>query len=115
MSDFGIDLDRERRHRHRRGFGCLAVLLALAVLVGGGFAAYSYGLSALKERLSPPPGLRRPRHRPGARRGQERRQSSADIGRDLKAKDVVKSVEAFTDAARDDDRSRRHPGRASTS
>ncbi len=104
MSDFGIDLDRERRHRHRRGFGCLAVLLALAVLVGGGFAAYSFGLSALKERLSPPPDYS------GSGTGRvlvevKSGQSSAEIGSDLKAKNVVKSAEAFTDAARDDARS----------
>ena len=44
VSDLGLDLGRERRHRHRRGFGCLAVLLVLAVLVGGGLLAYSFGL-----------------------------------------------------------------------
>ena len=30
------------------------MLVALAVLVGGGYLAYSYGLSALKDRLSGP-------------------------------------------------------------
>jgi len=54
VSDLGLELEPDRRHRSRRAFGCLAVLIAVAVLVGGGFVAYSYGLSALKDRLSPP-------------------------------------------------------------
>jgi UPF0755 protein len=80
------------------------VLLALAVLVGGGVLAYSYGLTALKDKLSPPADYS------GAGSGKALVQvrqgdSSADIAGTLVAKGVVKSREAFTDAARDNPKS----------
>jgi UPF0755 protein len=80
------------------------VLLALAVLVGGGLVAYSYGLTALKDKLSPPPDYE------GSGTGKVLVQvregdSSADIAATLRDKDVVKSREAFTDAARDNPKS----------
>ena len=102
MSDVGLDLDPGRRPRpphRRRALGCLAVLIALAVLLGGGFAVYSYGLSALKERLSPPPDYS------GSGAGKvlvriKEGDTSSDIATTLDRLDVVKSAEAFTDAAR---------------
>jgi UPF0755 protein len=104
LSDLGLELGHEKRHRPRRGCGCLAVLVALAVLVGGGYLAYSYGLSALKDRLSGPEDYT------GAGTGQvvvevKDGDAATDIGTTLVDKGVVKSVQAFTDAARKDSKS----------
>ena len=107
MSNVGLDLDRQRRPRRqvpRRTFGCVAVLVALAALIGGGYLAVSYGVGALKDRLSPPPdyaGAGSGRVLVEVRNGD----TAPDIGRTLHAKGVVKSVEAFTRAARNDARS----------
>ncbi len=81
--------------------GCLAVLLALLVLLAGGFLAYSYGYTALKEALSPPPDYT------GTGTGSvlvevQSGASSTAIAQTLAAKDVVKSAAAFTEAARRD-------------
>jgi UPF0755 protein len=100
VSDLGLDLGEEKKkQRTRRGFGCLAVLIALAVLVGGGFAAYSFGVSALKDRFSSPEDYS------GTGSGKvlvevKEGEAAVDIGRTLVAKDVVKSLEAFTAEAR---------------
>ena len=80
------------------------MLVALAVLVGGGYLAYSYGLSALKDRLSGPEDYT------GAGTGLVVVEvmagvAATDIGTTLVDKGVVKSVEAFTDAARKDSKS----------
>jgi UPF0755 protein len=80
------------------------VLVALAVLVGGGYLAYSYGLSALKDRLSGPEDYT------GGGTGKvlvevKDGDAATDIGTTLLDKGVVKSVEAFTDAARQDPKS----------
>jgi UPF0755 protein len=88
-------------HRRRRARGCLAVLVALAILASGFYLAYSYGLSALKDKLRPPADYS------GAGSGRvlvevKTGDTAPDIGRTLRAKDVVKSVEAFTSAARKD-------------
>jgi UPF0755 protein len=110
VSDVGLGLDQEqplppgRRRRRRRGPGCLAALVALAVLVGGGYLAYSYGISAVKDRFSGPEDY------PGPGSGSVAVQvhegdTAADIARSLVAEDVVKSAEAFVDAARDEPRS----------
>jgi UPF0755 protein len=104
LSDLGLELGHEKRHRPRRGFGCLAVTVALAVLVGGGYVAYSYGLAALKDRLSGPEDYT------GSGTGHvvvevKDGDAAADIGNTLVDKGVVKSVGAFTDAARRDSKS----------
>ena len=104
LSDLGLELGHEKKHRPRRTFGCLAVLLALAVLVGGGYVAYSYGMSALKEKLSGPEDYS------GSGTGRvlvevKDGDAAGDIGSTLKDKGVVKSVQAFTDAARNDPKS----------
>jgi UPF0755 protein len=104
LSDLGLDLGHDHRHRPRRGVGCVAVLLALAVIVGAGYLAYSYGIGALKDRLSPPPdydGTGSGKVLIEVRKGDV----AADIGHTLVDKGVVKSVEAFTAAARDEPRS----------
>ena len=58
LSDLGLELGHEKRHRPRRSLGCLAVLVALAVLIGGGYSAYSYGHDAIKDKLERARGLR---------------------------------------------------------
>jgi len=102
LSDLGLDLEQERgrrrKQRSRSGFGCLAVLIALAVLVGGGFLAYTVGVSALKDRLQGPEDY------PGPGTGSvvvevKEGDAASDIAETLVAKDVVKSTEAFTEAA----------------
>ena len=107
MSDLGLEPEHQHEHRFRRPrrtFGCLAVLLALAVLVGGGVLAYSFGLSALKDKLRPPADY------DGSGSGKvlvEVRDGDAasDIGTTLVDKGVVKSRDAFTDAAKSDPKS----------
>ncbi len=107
MSDLGLDDEpgpAPRRRDGRRAFGCLAVLLALAVIVGGGYLAYSYGVGALRDRLRPPEdyaGGGSGRVLVEVRRGD----SAPQIARTLRARGVVKSEEAFTDAARSDPQS----------
>lgn len=105
MSHLGIDLDEERNSRRqtrrRRGTSCLAVLVAVAVLAAIGYAVFAFGLSALKSRLASAPDY------PGPGHGRvvvqvKKGQDAAQIGNTLKDKGVVKSVEAFTDAARSD-------------
>lgn len=105
LSDVGLELRHGKKHaRSRRGRGCLAVLVAVAVLAAGGYLAYSYGMDALRERLSPPPDYN------GAGSGSvlvevKDGDAASDIAATLVDKDVVKSQEAFTDAARNDARS----------
>ena len=108
MSDLGIEPQTEpepdRREPARHVFGCLAVLVAAGILLGGAFLAYSYGVGALKDLFRPPPDYS------GSGSGQvlvevKDGDTAPDIGRTLLRKDVVRSTEAFTDAARDDPRS----------
>ena len=78
--------------------------VALAVLVGGGYVAYSYGQAALRDRQSGPEDY------PGSGTGHvvvevKDGDAAADIGNTLVDKGVVKSVGAFTDAARRDSKS----------
>jgi len=98
-------IDERRRARRRRGYGCLAVLAAAAVLVGGGFLAFHAGVAALKEQFRPPEDYS------GTGSGSvtievKEGDAASDIARTLVAADVVKSEEAFTDAAKDDPDSR---------
>ncbi|HSE08202.1 MAG TPA: endolytic transglycosylase MltG [Nocardioidaceae bacterium] len=105
MTQLGLDLEDEhrqpksrRRERRRRGPGCLAVVLAFAVLAGGAYFAYDRGMSILRDHFSPPPDYT------GAGSGSavvevQEGDNATDIGNTLVEQDVVKSVEAFTDAA----------------
>jgi UPF0755 protein len=106
VSDLGLEPEHEhrRRHRPRKTFGCLAVLIALTVILGGGAIAYSFGLSALKDTLRPPADYQ------GSGVGKvvvEVRDGDAasDIATTLLDKGVVKSRDAFTDAAKKDPKS----------
>jgi peptidoglycan lytic transglycosylase G len=107
VSDLGLGLGHghDRRPAHsRRPLGCLAVLLALVVVVGGGYVAYSFGVSALKDKLSPPADYS------GSGSGKvlvevKDGDAATDIAATLVSKDVVKSVGAFTDAAKNDPKS----------
>jgi UPF0755 protein len=106
VSDLGLDLDQDhprrrgqrRRRRRHNGLGCLAVVVAIAVLAGGAWFAFDAGMSALKGRFEPAPDYAGP--------GQgsvlievQSGDSASRIGRTLVENDVVRSVEAFTDAA----------------
>jgi UPF0755 protein len=108
VSDLGIELEdrpvEPRRQPPRRAFGCLAVVLSLAVLLGGGYLVYSFGVGAIKDRLRGAPDYA------GTGSGQvlvevKAGDASSDIGRTLQKADVVKSVAAFTEAARNDPKS----------
>lgn len=107
MSDLGLDLDQEHQHRgrhrrrrqHRNGrLGCLAVIIAVAVLAGGAWFVVDRGIQALSERFEPAPDYT------GPGSGSvvvevEQGDNATDIARTLVEHDVVKSVQAFTDAA----------------
>jgi UPF0755 protein len=99
-----MEPDRNRRRPSRGAFSCLAVVLALAILLGGGYVAYSFGLSALRDRLRPPADYS------GSGSGKvmveiKDGDAASDIAATLKTRGVVRSLEAFTDAARDDPKS----------
>lgn len=103
MSTEEDDKPRVRRRRLRSG---IAVLVALVVLVGGGAFAwgtvsgltskFSFGQSAA-DYTGSGSGTTQIKIDPG--------ESASAIGRSLKSAGVVKSVEAFVEAARADDRS----------
>jgi UPF0755 protein len=90
---------RTGRRRHWGIPGCLAVLVALVVLLGGGYLVLTRGVDALVDRIAGPEDY------PGPGVGRvlvevKAGQTGADIGNTLKSVGVVKSVEAFTDAYR---------------
>lgn len=100
-TDSGFLPEGGRRKRERRGFpiaGCLAVLVAFAILIGGAWFGISKGVDFLKDNLAAPedyPG-------PGTGKVQFEVESGDTInamGNHLKEAGVVKSVDAFTDAA----------------
>jgi len=85
--------------KKKRGFsGCLAVIVALAVILGGAYFVGNKGYHYLKDHLSSAEDY------PGPGHGQVLFQvKSGDtvtqIGRELKAQGVVASVQAFMDAS----------------
>jgi UPF0755 protein len=108
VSDLGVEIhtepEPERPEPRRHVLGCLAVLVAAAVLLAAAYLAYDYGVGALKDLFRPPPDYS------GAGSGRvlvevKDGDTAPDIGRTLVARQVVKSTEAFTDEARDDARS----------
>ena len=100
------DDDEPYRKPRRRGlFGCLAILVVLAVIGVGGYLLVDSGMDRVRDMFAGPEDYT------GEGTGSvvfevQSGDSSAAIGRNLKAAGVVKSVEAFTEAAAADDRSR---------
>lgn len=88
-----------RRGRRRRNLpGCLAVLVALAIIVGGCYFAVSWGIDKISDQFSSAEDY------PGPGRGKvtfevKRGDTISAMGRNLKSAGVVASVEAFIDAA----------------
>ncbi len=92
---------RRRTKRLRSVPGCLAALVAVAILFGGLYFVATRGVELLQDRLASPGDFA------GPGRGQvvfevETGDTIAEMGRGLKAKGVVKSVDAFTGAALDE-------------
>ena len=99
----GFDHDRpvergRRRRRRSRLPGCLAVLVAMAVLLGGTYFVATRGVEAIADRFAAPEDFEGP-GRGSVTFEVKEGDSIAAMGRGLKADGVVASVEAFTDAA----------------
>ena len=104
-SDEGYDpyyLGGARKAKKRRGFsGCLAVLVALAVVVGGAYFAGTRGFHYLKDHLSHSADYDGPGHGKVIFEVKDG-DSTTTIGRNLKNDNVVASVDAFLSAANGD-------------
>jgi UPF0755 protein len=97
-TDHARPVEGRRRRKRSRLPGCLAVLVSLAVLVGGVYYVATRGYEAIADRFAEPEDFE------GPGRGSvvfevEEGDSVAAMGRGLKAKGIVASVEAFTDEA----------------
>jgi len=87
------------RKKKKRGFsGCLAVIVALAVVVGGAYLAGTKGFHYLKDHLSHADDYSGPGHGKVLFEVKEGDSTTA-IGRNLKNDGVVASVDAFLGAA----------------
>lgn len=97
--DGSYDPGGRRRGRKRRSVpGCIAVLIALAVIVGGFYFVVSWGIDTVRDQFESAPDY------PGPGHGKvvfevEQGDTVAEMGRNLKAAGVVESVDAFTNAA----------------
>ena len=102
VEDDGYYEGGTRRAEKKRGFaGCLAVLVALAVIVGGFYFAVTRGVDWVSDQFSTAEDF------PGPGRGSvtfevSDGEGTAAIGRKLKAEGVVASVDAFLAAAQAD-------------
>jgi UPF0755 protein len=103
--DDGYDpyyLGGSRKAKKRRGFsGCLAVIVALAVVVGGAYFVGTKGFHYLKDHLSQAADYDGPGHGKVTFEVKQGDSTTA-IGRNLKADGVVASVDAFVSAANGD-------------
>jgi UPF0755 protein len=106
VSDLGLGASSHvHRHRPRRARGCLAALVALAIIVGVGVFAYVKGVDTIKGWISGPADYSGSGH--GSVVVQVTSgQTASDIAATLVKQHVVKSEQAFTDAAKNDARSR---------
>lgn len=107
--DGGVDtaerdyVDGGRRRKKRGGKGCVAVLVALAVLLGGFWFALTKGVDWVSDQFAGADDY------PGPGTGEvmfevNEGDSSAEIGRNLKDDGVTASVQAFIDVASADNR-----------
>jgi UPF0755 protein len=95
------DYPPEGGRRKRRGRsipGCLAALVALALIAGGAYVVVTKGAEFIRDQFSTSPDY------PGPGRGKVTFEVAsgdtvAEIGRNLKAKGVVQSVDAFIEAS----------------
>ncbi|PUA80081.1 endolytic transglycosylase MltG [Nocardioides currus] len=88
-----------RRAKRKRGIpGCLAVLVALAVLVGGFYVGVTKGVDWVSDQFSSADDFAGPGSGSVTFEVGEG-DATAEIGRNLKAEGVVASVQAFLDAA----------------
>jgi UPF0755 protein len=101
----GTDDDYEEPRRRRRFRGCLPVLIVFVVLIGGAWYGGRLAYDALSTRFADAPDYPGPgsssvlyQVKSGA--------TSTQIGRELKTAGVVASVDAFNQAAADNDKSR---------
>ena len=105
MSDLGIGgLPGGHRTRHKRGRGCVAVVVAMAVIVVVGAFAYVTGVDLIRGALSGPEDYSGDGTEPVVTIEVDKGDIGADIAEKLSAAGVVKSADAFTDAANQDDR-----------
>ncbi|WP_310526603.1 endolytic transglycosylase MltG [Nocardioides sp.] len=99
IEDEGYYEGGARRAKKKRGFsGCLAVLVALAVLGGGFYVGITKGVDWVSNQFSTAEDY------PGPGSGSvtfevDEGDATAEIGRNLKAEGVVASVQSFLDAA----------------
>ena len=87
-----------RKKRGRSIPGCLAALVALALIAGGAYVAVTRGAEFIRDQFSTAADY------PGPGRGKvtfqvESGDTVGQIGRNLKAKGVVQSVDAFIEAS----------------
>jgi len=89
---------RRAPKQRRRGPGCLIALIVLAVIIGGGYLAVSKGVDKIRDQFSSAPDYSGPGT--GSVTFEVKSGDTAsDIGRALKADDIVASVDAFISAA----------------
>ena len=100
-----VGFDREhpveggrRRRKRSRIPGCLAVIVAMAVVLGGVYLVATRGVEALADRFAEPEDFEGP-GKGSVTFEVEQGDSVAQMGRGLKADGIVASVEAFTEEA----------------
>ncbi len=98
VEDPGYEEGGRRKKRGRSIPGCLAALVALALIAGGAYVAVTKGAEFIRDQFSTAADY------PGPGRGKvtfevESGDTVGQIGRNLKAKGVVQSVDAFIEAS----------------